>query len=321
MVKRMGIVLVLGVSLPALLAGNGRGQDAKASKDAEYKAQVLSLSQRIDQQIEATWPKAGITGAPLAPDTTYFRRLNLDLTGKIPTLLDIRDFIDDDNPAKRWLWVERFLEGEYFPRHFAAVWRNTIIGGTNSQQVQGLLPQFEVWLRQQFQSGAGYDQLVKGLITSGPNPNPYLSGFQQPGSLPGSPAAFYFANENKAENLAGATARVFLGVKLECAQCHAHPFAKWTREQFWEFAAFFGSVRQTPAPGGVPQPVINPGRKILIPGTSKTVNAKYLTGVEPAWKEGDDARKVLADWIVTKDNPFFARATVDLVWQYFFGTS
>src|SRR5215510_5040786 len=118
------------------------------------------------------------------------------------------------------------------------------------------------------------------------------------------PAAFYFVNENKAENLAGATARVFLGVKIECAQCHKHPFAKWTKEQFWEYAAFFSGPNpfgQPVQPKGPKAPNVTPGREIRIPETDKIVKAKFLNGKEPNWGAFSDSRKVLSDWIVSAE--------------------
>src|SRR5262249_43756665 len=149
------------------------------------------------------------------------------------------------------------------------------------------------------------------------------------GNVNVSPAAFFAANENKPENLAGSTARMFLGVKIECAQCHKHPFASWTRQQFWEFAAFWTNL-----PNGAAQPVevdedgnprpikqLPPSTEpqIQIPKTDQIVKAKYLDGRSPQWKQGMDARKVLADWIVSPENPYFARVAVNQVWYYFFG--
>jgi hypothetical protein len=143
-----------------------------------------------------------------------------------------------------------------------------------------------------------------------------------------SPLAFYVLNENKPENLAGNTSRAFLGVKIECAQCHAHPFAKWTKDQFWEFAAFYNGINVGMngrlLPGGLQtaQPR-NPkaGRDIKVPGTDKVVKSKFLGGAEPKWEADSDARKVLAEWVTSRDNPYFARAMADHVWSYFFGVS
>ncbi len=142
-----------------------------------------------------------------------------------------------------------------------------------------------------------------------------------------SPAGFFLANEGKPENLAAASTRLFLGVKLECAQCHDHPFAHWSRDQFWEMAAFF----PPPAPiqpaadevdetlSTISETPLKP-HQIRIPGSGKVVTARFLTGAEPTWPLEGDARAVLADWLTAADNPYFARAAVNRLWAHFFGS-
>src|SRR5208282_4085349 len=105
------------------------------------------------------------------------------------------------------------------------------------------------------------------------------------------------------------TARLFLAVKLECAQCHNHPFAKWRREQFWEYAAFFAAATQK---GG--------SRTISIPNTNTVVTAHFLDGKAPSSSDRTDPRVLLADWMTAAENPYFARAAVNRLWAYIFGT-
>jgi len=323
--------MLLGAVCVAITPGMSWAQEKKV--DA-LKAEVLALSNRVDDFINKGLKEAEVPAATKASDHAYFRRLNLDLAGRIPDLLDIGDFLDNPSPDKRWEWVERFLGNdsdrkeflEAYTSHFANVWRaQMIVNSNNNFQAINLTPQFENWLRDKLKANTAYNKMVQEILLGGQNAGMQPGfgggrGFQN--NLPGSTAAFYFANENKPENLAGTTARLFLGVKLECAQCHPHPFAKWTKNQFWEFAAFFSGVngqqffqqgKQAPRPGN--------GRQIQIPGTKDVVKAKFLSGKEPAWKDNESGQKVLADWITARDNPFFAKATVDMVWQYFFGVS
>jgi hypothetical protein len=142
------------------------------------------------------------------------------------------------------------------------------------------------------------------------------------GGLALSPAGYYLAKENKPENIASGVARVFLGVKLECAQCHKHPFASWKQEQFWGLAAFFAEMSQQGDPNQV-TPVQKrdaaPLRELTIPGTKKVVKASHLDGSTPAWRPRADTREILAEWITSPDNPYFARAAVNRVWARFFG--
>ncbi len=295
---------------------------------AYNKEAVEALSKRIDEHLSKTWKKAKVTPAPKANDHVFFRRLNLDLVGRIPDLIDLDDFLSNEDDDKRWMWVDRLLDDKSFqhPRHFANVWRNLILGNQTNVQFQFLMPSFEAWLRERIDKNVPLDQTVLQLLTSQQgNPNQF-NGFN--GGMQGnSPQLFFQVNENKAENLAGATSRLFLGVKIECAQCHAHPFAKWSKDQFWEFAAFYSPQQQVmkrpkidkDAPPESPKFV--PGREILIPGTDKVVKAKFLNGKEPNWEGSNNPRRTLADWIVAKDNPYFAKAMADHLWSYLMGVS
>jgi hypothetical protein len=305
------LLTVVG-SLALVLAAPA--QDANLERE-----EVLALSRRIDAYIARKCAEAGVVPAPRAEDTVYFRRLYLDLAGKIPSLLDSRDFVQNPDPDKRWFWTEQLLASEGHRRHMSILWRSIILGNATNQQARFLTPAFEAWLREQFDKNVGLDTLTRSLLTaSGTMNNAFVRGGQQPG-----PSAFFFAAENKPENLATSTSRAFLGIKLDCAQCHAHPFASWTREQFWELAAFFvGTPAPAPRPGAAQfVPGTAGGRQIQIPNTNKTVKARFLTGAEPKWEAASDSRKVLVDWIVTADNPYFARAMADHLWTYLMGSS
>jgi hypothetical protein len=273
---------------------------------------VQALAKKIDERLAAGWAK-DVQPAPMADDAEFFRRIHLDLAGRIPSVTEARDFLDDDRPAKRRLWVDRILEAdpEYpsykdaYINHFTNVWRSWLLAQTN-QAASFQQPALEAWLRQRLGTNVGYDRLVRDLLSQP------LGGPGGPGE--GSPVVFYQANENKPENLAGSTARLFLGVKLECAQCHNHPFATWTRNQFWQYAGFFTDV--TPRPQGAKAP---PRGQIKIAGQDKVVRARFLDGKEPVWKDGASTRATLAEWMTAADNPYFARAIVNRMWAYLFG--
>jgi hypothetical protein len=321
---RLARAVVLTAPLLLLYPGLVTARPPGTSEDP--RADARALAERIDKLIESRAAAAGVRLAPPADDPEFFRRLCLDLNGRIPSLLEIRDFLDDDAPGKRADWIERVLAKETadgkspYARHFAAVLRSWMLSGsTNNIQAQIQQPQFEAWLEQRLRADKGYHRIVRDLLTNQAGP---VGGGFAPGAMggPGSPAAFYFDNENKAENLAGTTSRVFLGVKLECAQCHKHPFAKWTKNQFWEYAAFFGRFTP-PQPGKRPLPVaLKPG-EIRIGTTDKIARARFFDGKQPDLKAGVDARVALVDWMTAADNPYFARAAADHVWTYFFGVS
>jgi hypothetical protein len=269
---------------------------------------VKALAAKIDERIAAVWGNT-IKPAALADDAEFFRRIHLDLAGRIPSITEIRDFLDDEQPNKRRVWVERILKADpddssykdAYVSHFTNVWRSWLLAHT-PQQAQSQ-PALDAWLKKRLKANDGYDRLVRELLT--------LSGDNRgDGPVPGSAAVFFQANENKPENLAGSTARLFLGVKLECAQCHDHPFDQWTRTQFWEFAGFFTDLTPQAKRG-----------QIKVPGKEWVIQARFLDGKEPKWKGPTGTRPTLAEWMTAADNPFFARAIVNRMWAYFFGTS
>jgi hypothetical protein len=292
---------------------------AAAGPAASGDAQALAAE--IDRQVAHRWAEAGAVPAPRADDAEFVRRLYLDLAGRIPTVEEARSFLADDRPDMRARLVERLLSGPRYVAHFTNVWRAALLPEAgNNFQVRLQQGGFEAWLKGQLTRNAGYDRMVRELLTApvgggGSGPLALLS-VAEPGPLP-----YYLAKEFKPENLAAGTARVFLGVSVECAQCHNHPFAEWKREQFWGFAAFYSGIKSQrlmdfllPAGEDIGR------REATIPGTDKVVRARFLDGTEPAWAADTGSRAALAEWVTARENPYFARAAVNRSWAYFLGT-
>jgi hypothetical protein len=269
---------------------------------------AATLSARIDERIAAGWVKAKVEPAPPAEDAEFFRRLSLDLTGRIPSVANVRDFLDDDRPDKRRLWADELLDGPDFAdrsaAHFANYWRAVFLAQANPQLAisRGRL---EDWLRKKLRANTPYDRLVRELFTD-PSAGDY-----------------FLAYEGKAENVAGSTARTFLGIRLECAQCHAdRSGGTWTQEQFWQYAAFFSRMPGPRIDGNratLNAEVSDAPPRIKVAETEKFVTARYLDGSTLDWKAGADPRAVLADWLTRPDNQWFARAAVNRVWHGLFG--
>jgi hypothetical protein len=290
-----------------LLALTGR---LTADEPADRSLQdARALAARIDQIIDSRLAKAGAAAAPLADDAEFLRRVYLDIAGRIPPVSEVREFVDDRSPGKRERLVEQLLDSPHYVNHFTSVWRALLLPQANTTfQAQALAPSFEAWLRQQVRDNVAYDVMVYDLLTTS------VRQARMGGGEP-SPAAFYQANELKPENLAAATSRLFLGIKLECAQCHDHPFAHWTRSQFWEYAAFFGGME--PQTRGIAE--VDDQHEMTIPGTDKVVKARFLSGDLPKWDPNASTRATLADWVTARDNPYFARAAANRLWAHFFG--
>ena len=282
---------------------------------------AVEVAEEIDRHFATSWQQNHVEPAPHCTDEEFVRRLYLDLAGRIPAVSEVREFLEDTRPDKRQHLVEHLLDHPAFVRHFTILWRNALLPDAFSdQQSRALVPGFEAWLWGQFSVGKPYDQMVRELITTpldfGNNPDGLLGSAS-------TPSAFFLSRRIQPENLATGTARAFLGVRLDCAQCHDHPFDKWKQPQFWSLAAFFGGFA-TP-PGAADENAMlamrekDNVRSIRIPSTGETVHAAFLTGEEPRWTENESSRSQLADWMTSSDNPWFAAMAANRMWALFFG--
>lgn len=250
------------------------------------------LATWIDTRLEAVWRDNGLSPRAVADDDVFLRRAYLELTGTIPSVAEARDFLDSTSVGKRELLIRTLIKDKRFAAHYARLWARTLAPAGNTR---GPL---EMWLRAEFGKNTPFDQIAKAVLTA------------KGESTISSPAAFYFAVGNSPDRVAEAVARGFLGVRLGCAQCHNHPFAPWKREHFWGLAAFFaGTVN---VPGRVDDAFTT---KITPADSSQEFEAKLLEGPAPTFPQGRSPRAVLADWLVTPENRFFAANVVNRVWQ------
>lgn len=264
---------------------------------------------RVDQCIAEGWQRAGLTPAVRTDDAEFVRRVYLDLTGVIPRVSEVRDFLQDAAPDKRERLIDRLLESPRHATHLANHWRNILIPGGATPENLNSAAGVQNWMRAQFAENLRYDRLVADflVVTSGNETGPAL---------------FYTTLELKPEKLAAATARIFLGLQIECAECHHHPFDKWKQEEFWGYAAFFARLRRPSQEGGVPQTasiVDLPTGEVQIPGTSKVVAPAFPDGQKPHLDETGTRREQLAIWMASRDNPYLARAAVNRAWAQLFG--
>jgi hypothetical protein len=271
----------------------------------------------------------------------------LDLLGTIPAVSEVRDFLDDQSDSKRSRLVDRLIEDPRCAAHLARTWRRILV--PESAMNPAMTGELEEWLRQQFAGRVSYDELTRKLITAG-GAEPEISaaagddsanaaenadnaddddqGASDPASPQSSPAVAYLrATGGDPAAVAGSVSRVFLGVRMSCAQCHDHPFADWTQRDFWGIAAFFAGARYNqPAPPPTededPPPAIDePLATITPPDIGHTFEAGFLwDGDAPAEiTEGMLPRQVFAEWLTSPENPHFAATAVNRVWQQLCG--
>src|SRR5262245_18953810 len=314
-------VLVLSL-VPVVRAAEKEQPPAKPAK-TDKPLDPQALAARIDAHIQARWATVKVTPARRADDAEFLRRVSLDIIGRIPTVSEIHDFLSDPSPDRRTKLVARLLDSYGYVNHFTAVWRELLIpqSAGNNQLAQAFGPQMESWLSKKLRDNAPYDSLVRDLLTADPLGARTVRRGQPIDPTERTVIAFYQANENKPENLAATVSRLFLGVKLECAQCHDHPFNHYSRAQFGQTAAVFARLTPQRIDGQRFTPAgFDPKRaEIKIPNTEKVVKARFLDGTLPKFAEDSDSRVVLADWITAPDNPYFGRAAVNYVWAHFFG--
>src|SRR5262249_44352084 len=217
-----------------------------------------------------------------ADDAELLRRIYLDITGRIPRPADVHSFMTDNSADKRRRLIDQLLESPRFAIHFANVWRAELLPEiATEREAVAFQRVFESWLRERFRAGVGYDQIVRELLTvpiaaEGRDPEPVLRDPERP-----NPLAFFAVKAARPENLAAAVTRSMLGIRLECAQCHNHPFAKWKREQFWRQAAFFAGIRKQGDGLFAPLTETAERHEISASGTSKLLQAVFLVNGTP----------------------------------------
>src|SRR5262245_18577802 len=277
---------------------------ARAGQPDPADPDVAALADSIDHHLAARWAASGVKPTRPADDAEFLRRVSLDVIGRIPRVnVQMHAWLADKSLDKRRQLVEQMLESGLYVEHFTNVWRRMLLPPGNDQQAQALAANFDPWLRKQFRENVPYDVMVRELLTAPVAGNAQQQDMPAGMRMQPTPVAFYQVNESKPENLAASASRLFLGIKLECAQCHDHPFAAWKKKQFWEFAAFFSGIQA--------QQEDPRKRTIKIAGGDKEVEARYLDGKTPSWKDDVPTRNTLAGWLTAADNPYFARNAVN----------
>ncbi len=300
---------------------------------ASAQTDASAVAKRIDAEIAKGLQSRSTPASPLADDAEFLRRVSLDLTGQIPTYERVASFLASKDPQRRAKLIDELLSAPEFGQHFAGLWSNLVLGQeiNNAGRVT-----FRNWLAGELNKNVGWDKTVATMLTAEGEPK------QNPASV------FILAqtDDNKLmpNLMAASTTRYFLGVQLQCAECHNHPFTGWKQTEFWGVAAFFRKVKNLPAsktptktPTGIseaPAPVdpkkkpvattTEVGATIVIPNTAgkgagKTVKAKFLEGAEPEITADAPFRPSLAQWVTSRENKFFARATVNRAWAHLFG--
>jgi hypothetical protein len=322
---------------PAWSAPTAPKARAVVSQSNASDRDPLALASVIDKAIDAKLAEAKIPASPVCDDAEFVRRASLDIRGRIPSPDRVADFLADRDPAKRRKLIDEFLADKEYGEHFGIVWYHRI-AKPDMCNLGLFTTKFMDWLAEGFNANRGWDAMVKDILTA-------------EGERDKNPATvFWLANvegdkrrviaPNKAT---GAATRLFLGVRLECCECHNHPFdTSFKQTDFWGVAAFFTAThcdgadkKSTDKPtitenasagSGRRKAKDGPGREtapigsIVIPDSKgKTVPAKFVKGESPKLAGVSKPRAVFADWATSKENPYFSAAAVNKMWANFFG--
>jgi len=264
----------------------------------------------IDEQVFAKLRRFNIVPSELSSDSEFLRRVCLDLTGTLPPPQCVREFLASKDPNKRDKLIDILLDSpeyvDYWTFRFSDLFRVALYAGGFTPKMTH--PYWE-WIRDSIAENKPYDQIARERVaaqgTAGPTAH-YMPGEFQP-------------NDNMAEQI-----RVFMGRRLDCAQCHNHPYETWAQDQYWGLAAFFGRLSRvggvlTDVPGGgfAKGGTAGPARPTLHPRTKQEVQPAFLEGEVLPEEKRTDLRMELAKWMTS--HPYFAEAAVNRIWGYFFG--
>jgi hypothetical protein len=300
---------LLPATLVVLSTATARAAETKASGKS-----AAEVGRRIDEAIDARLKAEGVKPAEPADDAEFLRRVYLDLTGHIPPGPKAAAFLDDSRSDKRARLIDELLTSPAFAKHMADAWTSLLVKHDSDNRFVNF-DQLRDWLEKEFNSDKSWDALVRDLLTASGTPE-------------GNGAVNYFLANQSIDKTTDNVTKVFLGVQLQCAQCHNHPFTKWKQDEYWGMAAFFLKVQgRQPRPQIVAQgmkvgveEVNRPRRgKQGLPDSAKIVPAKFLGGAEPSVNSQEPLRPVLAAWLTSADNKYFSRAMVNRTWAQLFG--
>ncbi len=259
----------------------------------------------IDGLVWNKLERLGIEPSELADDATFLRRVSLDTIGTLPTAAEARDFLADRSPDKRARAVDRLLERSEYADYWTMIWSDILRVDKDKVTPEGAVAMTR-WLRRQFAENRPYDQIVRELLTvRGP-------------VMAEGPAPFYKVL-NTPEIVARSVSQVFLGVRIECAQCHHHPAERWGQEDYFAFAGFFSGLAIKPTPARSETLVWKLGADLKHPRTGEAVPTRGL-GAEPLeFSPATDRRPSLAAWLTAPDNRYFAPTMANRLWAHYLG--
>lgn len=298
--------------IPGRVAIMMRYQDKSAVFTAAIPlgAEIGELPQSnnfVDELVFSNLQEIGIPPSPVSDDATFLRRVTLDITGRLPMAKETEAFLSSTDADKRDQVIERLLRSPGYADFFANKWTSLLKNRRDDASDITSNFAFHAWIRDSLLDNVPYDQLVRELLAA-------------TGTVVANPPVAWYKRVKEPKEQLEDVAQLFLGVRLQCAQCHHHPFERWSQDDYYSLAAFFTQVGR--------KPTETRGEDMIFHkrGIAAATNMKTGEKLRPAAlgdSVGDiapeqDPRLLLADWISKPNNPFFAKAVVNRYWKHFF---
>jgi hypothetical protein len=270
-------------------------------------ATLPPVSNFVDDLVFAKLKTIGIPPSEIADDGTFIRRVTLDIAGRLPTASEMKDFMASKDANKRTALVDRLLESPDYAEFFANKW-SALLRNQRTQPVYARGTYlFWQWIRDSIADNKPYDQFVREVVAAA-------------GDLEQNPPVAWYRQVKEQKQQMEDVAQLFLGTRMQCAQCHHHPFEKWSQQDYYGFAAFFSNVARKPSTFVGEETIFHKR------GIAQTQNIRTKENVMPTslggsalkLKPEQDPRHALAEWMSAKDNPFFAHTLVNRYWKHFF---
>lgn len=261
----------------------------------------------VDTAVFANLKELGIPPSPVCDDATFLRRVTLDIAGRLPTDAEARAFLASTAADKRDQWIDELLRSPDYADYFAGKW--TAVLKNRRDDASDIVSNFafHAWVRDSLLTGKPYDQFVRELLAA-------------TGTVISNPPVAWYKRVKEPKDQIEDVAQLFLGVRMQCAQCHHHPFERWSQDDYYSLAAFFSQVGRKPS-GTRGEDLIFHKRGVATATNIKTrlaLKPAALGDAVPAITPDEDPRLRLADWMKSPTNPFFAKALVNRYWKHFF---
>ena len=261
----------------------------------------------VDELLFANLKAIGVPPSPVCDDATFLRRVSLDIAGRMPTEKEANEFLTSQEANKRDQVIDALLRSPDYADYFANKWTALLKNRRDDASDLKSNFAFHAWIRDSLLANKPYDQLVRELLAA-------------TGTVIGNPAVAWYKRVKEPKEQLEDVAQLFLGVRMQCAQCHHHPFERWSQDDYYSLSAFFSQVGRKPS-NTRGEDLIFHKRGLATAKNMKTgvaLKPAALGDAIPEIAADEDPRLKLVDWMASKENPFFAKALVNRYWKHFF---